>query len=92
MKESVLVTGATGFIGSHLSTALVERGYRVFAMSRRLESKNEQFNKMVQNGDIIIIQGDITNFDFEAIPKIDYIYSVAGMVSVWGKKYNFDKC
>lgn len=31
---NVLVTGATGYIGSHLCRALVERGCRVFALSR----------------------------------------------------------
>jgi uncharacterized protein YbjT (DUF2867 family) len=30
----VLVTGASGFIGSHLATALVDAGYRVRAMTR----------------------------------------------------------
>ena len=34
-RPTVLVTGATGFLGSHLATALLERGYRVRALSRR---------------------------------------------------------
>lgn len=91
MKESVLVTGANGFIGSHLSEALVDAGFRVFAMVRKEESKNQRFNELVKNGDIILIKGDITNFDFDSIPKIDYIYSIAGRVSVWGKKQDFRK-
>jgi uncharacterized protein YbjT (DUF2867 family) len=33
--ESVLLTGATGFLGGHLLDALLERGYRVRATSRR---------------------------------------------------------
>ena len=31
MSRSVLVTGADGFIGRHLTEALVHRGYRVRA-------------------------------------------------------------
>ena len=34
MARTVLVTGASGFVGSHLSQALVERGIRVRAMTR----------------------------------------------------------
>ncbi len=34
MPLSVLVTGASGFIGSHLVTALIERGHHVKAMTR----------------------------------------------------------
>ena len=35
MSRTVLVTGASGFIGSHLVKTLVERGHRVRAMTRK---------------------------------------------------------
>jgi uncharacterized protein YbjT (DUF2867 family) len=38
MEKVVLVTGASGFIGSHLARALVADGYRVRAMTRHPET------------------------------------------------------
>jgi uncharacterized protein YbjT (DUF2867 family) len=38
VNKTVLVTGASGFIGSHLAPQLVERGYRVRAMTRHPEA------------------------------------------------------
>ena len=34
MSKRVLVTGASGFVGSRLTTALVEAGHQVLAMTR----------------------------------------------------------
>jgi uncharacterized protein YbjT (DUF2867 family) len=38
MPKTVLVTGASGFVGSHLTRALVDAGHHVRAMTRRPES------------------------------------------------------
>ncbi len=38
MPQNVLVTGASGFIGSHLSRHLVDAGHQVHAMTRRPDS------------------------------------------------------
>lgn len=38
MNATILVTGASGFIGSHLVPVLVDRGYRVRAMTRNPDS------------------------------------------------------
>ena len=36
MKQNVVITGAAGFIGSHLSEALLERGYAVIGIDNLL--------------------------------------------------------
>ena len=41
--ESVLVTGANGFIGSHLSVELFSRCYEVYALKRSMVSKNKKY-------------------------------------------------
>ena len=54
---NTLVTGATGFIGSHLCKELVQRGYTVFGLSRsgrihniKLLLNQKEFH--LQRGDI----------------------------------------
>ena len=34
MRKCILLTGATGFLGSHLLKALVNKGYEVIALKR----------------------------------------------------------
>ena len=89
--ESVLITGANGFIGSHLSCELVERGFMVYAVHRKPNSKNPLYNQYVNDGKIKVFLGDVSNFDTSVLPKVDYVYHIAGKVSVWGKIDEFRK-
>ena len=52
-NKTALVTGANGFIGSHLSCKLVEQGFTVIGIYRKNSSNNPLFNKYVQEGKII---------------------------------------
>lgn len=53
----ILVTGAGGFIGTHLVPKLVEQGYDVFALERYVTGRYTQFAR-----DIITLYADITDF------------------------------
>lgn len=89
--ETALVTGANGFIGSHLACELVKRGFMVYGVHRSPKSKNEEYNKFVKEGKIVTILGDVSNFDTNKLPNANYIYHIAGKVSVWGKMEEFIK-
>ncbi len=89
MKESAFVTGSTGFIGSHLACILVESGIKVFGLTRSGVSKNKKFMQYVASGDIELIKGDMEKIDELQLPNVEYIYHVAGKVSVWGKMEEF---
>lgn len=54
MSELVLVTGGAGFIGSHLTERLVERGYRVRVLDNLLYGRREWVSPEAEfiNGDI----------------------------------------
>jgi len=57
----VLVTGIVGFIGSHLGEKLVDEGYEVYGVVRRVASRKlEVLQKILK--DIALITGDITDY------------------------------
>jgi nucleoside-diphosphate-sugar epimerase len=67
-REKIFVTGATGFIGTRLVQALVERGLRVRALSRRDGvAPPPGFGRSqpgpLQHGLVEIVRGDITDRD-----------------------------
>ena len=86
---TALVTGGNGFIGSHLCVELAERGVKVYSLQRSKKAKNVMYNKLVEDGKIEVIIGDVTKVDISTLPKVDYIFHIAGKVSVWGKLKDF---
>ena len=60
----VLVTGATGFVGSHLAEALIRDGYEVRALVRPTSSLAR-----LKNLNIEIVNGDIRDFDAVSLRK-----------------------
>ena len=69
MTKSVLVTGATGFIGSRLVTELINKGYDVTSLIRKGKKGNSKSN---------IIYGDLTeeNIDFKEL-EFDCVFHLA---------------
>ena len=85
--KKVLVTGADGFIGSHLVEALLERGYEVKAFVYYnsfntwgwLDTLSKE--KLSQ---IEIFSGDIRdpNGVFEAMDGVDIVYHLAALIAI----------
>jgi len=57
----VLITGVLGFIGSHLAEKLVDSGYEVYGVARRVANRNlEVISKILQ--DVTLVSGDVTDY------------------------------
>ncbi len=71
-----LVTGATGFIGSHLCAELAKRGYEVTCLIREKSDL-----KWIENIDVKLITGDCKSLDslFPAVTDADYVFHLAGL-------------
>jgi len=57
----VVITGAAGFIGSHLSEALLDRGYSVVGVDNLLTGNTENIAHLV-NRDFVFLKHDVTNY------------------------------
>jgi nucleoside-diphosphate-sugar epimerase len=74
----ILVTGATGFVGSHLAAALVRRGDDVFCLVRRPEQA-----AFVASLGALIAPGSLEDVESlkAALHGVDQVYHLAGLTT-----------
>ncbi|MFB0566681.1 MAG: NAD-dependent epimerase/dehydratase family protein [Candidatus Aminicenantaceae bacterium] len=83
MQLKALVTGASGFIGSHLVETLVERNWKVTCFVRK-ESRTD----FLKNLPLTIFVGHAENSESlkRAVDKQDYIFHLAGRIMSASRK------
>ena len=60
MTKSALITGITGQDGSYLAELLLEKGYDVYGLIRRLSTPNMTRIEQIVS-DIELVEGDLTD-------------------------------
>lgn len=82
---TVLVTGAAGFIGSHLAELLVEQGHSVRAMVR-YNSRNSWgwLDHSPRLKHMEVVTGDVRDFDsvFRAMKGCDSVFHLAALIGI----------
>ncbi len=83
--KKVLITGADGFIGSHLTEKLVHEGANVKALSLYNSFNNWGWLEDIDcKNDVEIISGDVRdpNFVRESTKNVDVIFHLAALIAI----------
>jgi dTDP-glucose 4,6-dehydratase len=78
-KSRVVITGAAGFIGSHLAETLLDRDYSVIGIDNLLTGDTDNIAHL-QGRDFLFIKHDVTNYIYIDGP-VDYVLHWASPAS-----------
>ena len=85
MKTKVLITGADGFIGSHLTEYLVEKNFHVKALSQYNSFNNWGWLEDVNcKNNIEVVSGDIRDLNFckHITQDIEIVFHLAALIAI----------
>lgn len=74
---TILVTGAAGFIGSHIVDECISRGYKVHGIDDMSTGVKSNINPKCN-----FINDDIREFDYESIGEVDCIFHTAARARI----------
>ncbi len=76
----VLITGAAGFLGSHLCEKFLHEGHQVIGMDNFITGSPDNLSHLAGNPDFVFIRHDVANFIF--VPgKVDAVMHFASPAS-----------
>jgi nucleoside-diphosphate-sugar epimerase len=85
MKERVLVTGATGFLGKHTALRLLRDGYEVTGLGRNLN-----IGRNLEKAGVKFVAADLAEGYLDDIFQgHDYVIHCAALSSPWGRYQEF---
>ena len=85
MPKKILITGATGFIGSHLTEQLVQKGFSIVAFDRYNSDNNWGWLENSEyKDDIEVILGDIRDYDSvsKAMKGCSVVFHLAALIGI----------
>lgn len=78
--ETCLITGGSGFIGSHLCDKLVDSGYKVICLDSLLTGSKKNMEHLLNNPNFVFIEAD-TCKSIELSGPVNYIFHLASPAS-----------
>ncbi len=74
--STVLVTGGSGFLGSHLCARLIAEGNRVICLDNNYTGRMENIQALMNNENFTFIEHDVCD-PLDITEHLDYIYNLA---------------
>ena len=96
MVEKILVTGAAGFIGSHLSSRLLADGHQVVGVDSLsdyydVRLKRENLRELIENDNFDFYEQSLNDLDLAAVldgvTVVFHQAAQAGVRASWGKQF-----
>ena len=83
-NKNILITGADGFIGSHLTELMLERGCHVRALSQYNSFNNWGWLEQVHHPNLEVVCGDVrdNNFCREIAKGCDTVFHLAALIAI----------
>lgn len=74
--KTILITGGTGFVGSHLCHRLIAEGERVICLDNNYTGSPDNVRDLLDNERFSLVEHDIID-PFDCPEKLDRIYNLA---------------
>ena len=83
-NSKILVTGADGFIGSHLTEMLLEQGYKVKALSQYNSFNYWGWLEGIRHPNLEVVSGDVRDPHYckEITKDVDLIFHLAALIAI----------
>lgn len=80
MKQTVLITGGAGFLGSHLCERLLKENFKVICMDNLITGDLKNIEAFIADENFLFIKHDVTNY-IHVPGEVDYILHFASPAS-----------
>ena len=80
MKKNILITGAAGFLGSHLCDYFLSKNHKVIGIDNFITGSLKNLSHLTANSEFEFREIDITH-DFKIEEPIDYVLHFASPAS-----------